>query len=147
MPEFARYEAASGSTDPVRVDFQVRPVPLDLAGPALADVTIVNSGAPIACQEIRVEIWSRGEVTIAPPVPLEELLWAASRKGSSLPTGESHIRFQIPAINRAWPDVDLQHGWMRGEMRLVIDIPLKRDICVQRDLALCLDKPRAGAGS
>jgi hypothetical protein len=62
-----------------------------------------------------------------------------------LPSGETDLHFEIPAINLAWPDVDLPHGWMRGAMRLILDVPSKADVRVGRDLCLCLDKPRQPA--
>ena len=142
MAQFSRFEMASGSAGPIRVDFRVSPAPLDLAAPAVADVTLSNSGAAIACKGIRLEIWAQLKVTVTPAFTMQQILWAGSRTGPCLPPGESLIHFEIPAINRTWPDVDLQHGWMRGLMRLVVDIPSRRDICVERDLALCLDKPR-----
>jgi hypothetical protein len=142
MPEFSRYEMASGSTGPIRVDFRVSPAPLDLAAPAVADVTISNSGLPIVCKEIRLEIWAQVKVTVEPALATQQILWSDSRAASPLPSGESYLRFQIPAINRTWPDVDLPHGWMRGAMKLVVDRPSELDISVERDLCLCLDKPR-----
>jgi hypothetical protein len=145
MPQFSRYEMASGSDGPIRVDFRVSPAPLDLAAPAVADVVIANSGPAIACKAIRLEVWAQLKVTLEPAFAMEQILWNSDRAGSSLPPGESYIRFQIPALNRTWPDADLPHGWIRGSMRAIVDIPGKRDLRVARDLCLCLDKPRPAA--
>lgn len=145
QPELSRYEQASGSAGPVRVDFRVSPAPLDLAAPAVADVRISNAGVPLTCREVRLEIDVRVKVTVKPAFTAEQIIWAGKRPMSTLPSGETCLRFDIPAINRPWPDVDLPHGWMRGAMRLVVDRPSGPDVYVSRDLCLCLDKPRRAA--
>jgi hypothetical protein len=104
---------------PVRVDFRVSPAQLDLAAPAVADVTIWNSGPPIACKEICLEIWAQVKVTVRLAFATQRILWDGSRACSLLPFGQSDVRFEIPAINRTWPGTDLPHGWMLGAMGLV----------------------------
>jgi hypothetical protein len=142
QPQFSRYEEVSGSTGQLRVDFRVSPAPLDLAAPAVADLRVVNSGVPVVCRGVRLEIYVRVEVTLQPPLTANRLIWSADRPMSTLPSGETDLHFEIPAINRAWPDVDLPHGWMRGAMRLIVDAPSKADVRVGRDLCLCLDRPQ-----
>jgi hypothetical protein len=146
QPEFSRFEEASASTGPVRVDFRVSPAPLDLAAPAVADLRVFNGGVPRGCQAVRLEIYVRVKVTIEPVLAFDWVIWCEVRPVSTpLPSGETDLHFEIPAINLAWPDVDLPHGWMRGAMRLILDVPSKADVRVGRDLCLCLDKPRQPA--
>jgi hypothetical protein len=42
--------------------------------------------------------------------------------------------------------MDLPHGRLRGKLRLVVDTGGFRDMVVERDLCLCLNKPGLAAG-
>jgi hypothetical protein len=140
-PQFSRYEEVTASDGNVQVDFRVLPTPLDLAAPASVDVRVANANPAIVGRAVRLEIYVRSKVTARGGEAREQVVWSARHALSTLPSGVTDLHFDVPAINLAWPDMDLPHGWMRGAMRLVVDIPAGPDVRVGRDLCLCLDKP------
>lgn len=141
--EFSRYEEVTGISGAVRVDFRVHPTPLDLAAPGVVELLVTNSGPPIVGREVRLEVRVNAMGTGAKSGGWA--IWQTSEPISHLPSGPTELRFDIPAINRPCPDVDLLHGRLRGKLRFVVDIPNLPDITVERDLCLCLDKPEARA--
>ena len=138
---WSRFEEATSAKGAVRVDFQVKPAPLDLAAPAVADLLVANDGPPVPGREIRLEV--RVEAIGKDAVSDSWAIWEASKPLSGLPAGQTRLRFEVPAINQPCPDADLPHGRLRGKLRLVIDRPGLPDVAVERDLSLCLDKPAA----
>ena len=141
-PLLSRFEEAVTVEGPIRVAFRVHPTPLDLAAPASVDLVVTNGGPPITGRAIRLEIYARTKVTVANGASGEVAIWRAANDISALPTGDTDLHFDVPAINLARPDVDLPHGWTRGAIRLVVDIADMPDRRPSRDLALCLNKPR-----
>jgi len=140
---WSRFEEATSVKGAVGVDFQVKPAPLDLAAPAIANLLVANDGPPIPGREVRLEV--RVEATGKDAVSESWAIWEGSEPISGLPAGQTRLRLQVPAINRPCPDADLPHGRLRGKLRFVVDRPGLPDVVVERDLSLCLDKPPRSA--
>ena len=139
--EFGRYEETTAVSGPVRVDFRVHPAPLDLAASAQVELLVTNSGQPQSAREVRLEL--RVNATGAGAKSGSWVVWQTGSPFPYLPAGSTRLQFDVPAVNRPCPDADLLHGRLRGKLRMVIDIPGAADISVERDLCLCLDKPKA----
>jgi hypothetical protein len=142
--EFGRNEEAAGTSGALRVDFRVRPAPLDLAAAAVAELAVANDGQPIEGCDIRLEI--RMYATGIAALSNDWVIWQDLAPIYRLPVGQTELLFEIPAINRPCPDMDLPHGRLRGKLRLVVDTGGFRDMVVERDLCLCLNKPGLAAG-
>ena len=139
--EFSRYEQAAGVSGPLRVDFRVRPTPLDLATPAVAELAVTNSGDAILGREVRLEV--RMDAKAQGALSDSWTIWRSPTRTADLPPGSTRLRFDIPAIDQPCPDADLPHGRLRGKLRFVVDAHVLSEIAVERDLCLCLDKPAA----
>jgi hypothetical protein len=138
---WSRFEEASGVSGALTVDFRVRPVPLDLAGPATAELLVSNGGPLIRAREVRLELLV--QATGQDAASDGWVIWQASKAIVELRAGQTRLPFEIPAVNLPCPDADLPHGQLRGKLRLVVDRAYLPDLAVERDLCLCLDKPAA----
>jgi hypothetical protein len=137
--QWGRFEDVTSVSGAVRVDFRVRPAPLDLAAPATAELLVTNEGELIPGQEVRLEV--RVQATGKKAASEDWVVWQASQPVGELPSGQTRLSFEIPAVNLPCPDADLPHGQLRGRLRFVLDRPHLPDLVVERDLCLCLDKP------
>ncbi len=135
----ARSGESTSEAGPLRVDCAVTPVPLDLAAPGQAVLAVTNAGPAIPATELRLEV--RVDVSGDRGASDSWTIWQDTRATTELPAGVTRLAFQIPAIGVACPDADLPHGRLRGKLRLVVNRPYQRDLEVERNLCLCLEKP------
>jgi hypothetical protein len=147
--ELSRAEESTASSGPVSVTFVPQPTPLNLASASRIDLAVRNGGVPISGNGMRLEVYVRGRSTNGDA--REWVIWSETRTLSPLPLGVTQLRYNLPAVSEPCADMDLPHGWYRGALRFIVDIPYGPDVVVGRDLCLAFDKPAlpspAGAGS
>jgi hypothetical protein len=137
--ELSRAAESTASSGSISITFAAHPTPLDLAAPARIELSIRNGGVPVSGNGVRLEVYVRGRSYTGES--REWIVWSETRHLSPLPLGVTQLRYEMPAINEPIPDMDLQHGWYRGALRFIVDIPYGPDIVVGRDLSLSFDKP------
>lgn len=127
---------------PVNVDAhpaQVRldPVPVSLQSPFSGTFT-VETAAPIAVQEVRLELRVTSEVTVSGGHHDEIVAWRGPLPEAAAPFGGPLATHPFQAgVPGTWlPSVDLPHGRARGQFHVILALSMAPDIHYVRDVAL-----------
>lgn len=135
--QFGLFEEAPANVDALPAQVRLEPVPISLQS-AFSGVFTVETAAPVAVQEVRLELHVNAEVTVSGGRHEEIVVWrgglqpAPGSFGGALAPHPFHA--EAPG---AWtPSVDLPHGRARGRFHVILALDWAPDIHYVRDVAL-----------
>jgi len=134
---YGLYPEAPANVDAHPAQIRLEPVPICLQS-AFSGAFTVETAAPIAVQEVRLELRVKAQVTVSGGHHEEILVWkgALDAPAGSFGGGLAAHPFNGDAPGAWLPSVDLPHGRARGELHVILAIAREPDIHFVRDVAL-----------
>jgi hypothetical protein len=136
VAQFALWPNADAAADGSRASIALDPVPLCIGSPFGGLLSIATG--PTNLQEIRLELRSKVEATVASGLEEEITLWAGRVAGAGEFGGAEHaIAFDGSLPARWLPTVRLPHGRADAQFHVILAKAWAPDTHLVRDVAIC----------
>lgn len=134
---YGLFAEAPANTDAHPAQIRLEPVPISLQSPFTGEFT-VETAAPLAVQEVRLELRVIADVSVSGGHHEEIIVWRGGLEAASQTFGGALTRHPFRAdASGAWlPSVDLPHGKARGQFHVILALAWEPDIHYVRDVAL-----------
>lgn len=134
---YGLFEEAPANLDAHPAQVRLEPVPISLQS-AFSGSFTVETTAPLAVQEVRLELRVIVDVTVSGGHHEEIVVWRGGLAAASEAFGGALTvhPFQADAPGAWTPSVDLPHGKARGQFHVILALKWEPDIHYVRDVAL-----------
>ena len=134
---YGLYPEAPANVDAHPAQIRLEPVPICLQS-GFSGAFTVETAAPLAVQEVRLELRVKAEVTVSGGRHEEIIVWKGALDAPSGSFGGGLAEHPFGgAASGAWlPSIDLPHGRARGQFHVILAIAWEPDIHFVRDVAL-----------
>ena len=134
---YGLYPEAPANVDAHPAQIKLDPVPISLQAAFSGEFT-VETAAPLAVQEVRLELRVKAQVTVSGGRHEEIVVWRGrlDAPSGSFGGGLATHPFSAEAPGAWMPSLDLPHGQARGEFHVILAIAWEPDIHFVRDVAL-----------
>lgn len=135
--QYGLFEEAPVNLDARPAQVRLEPVPVSLQSAFEGSFT-VETGDPIAVEEVRLELRVRAQVTVSGGHHEEIVVWRGALEPGPGEFGgalTSHS-FRGEAVGAWLPTIDLPHGRARGRFHVILARDWARDTHYERDVAI-----------
>lgn len=135
--QYGLFEEAPANLDARPAQIRLEPVPVSLHSAFEGSFT-VETGDPVAIEEVRLELRVAARVTVSGGHHEEIVVWRGTLEPSPGQFGgalTSHP-FRGEAVGAWLPSVDLPHGRARGRFHVILARDWARDTHYERDVAI-----------
>jgi hypothetical protein len=134
---YGLFEEAPVNLDAHPAQVRLKPVPISLQS-AFSGSFTVETAAPLAIQEVRLELRVTADVTVSGGHHEEIVVWRGGLEAATQAFGGALTEHSFEAdAPGAWtPSIDLPHGKARGQFHVILALRWEPDIHYVRDVAL-----------